>query len=109
MVDKHENIVILTEVDQLNNCNGNTTSKKVGECLGALFDVAIQVSDTLGLTNRLKFQPGNIYYFTSKLAVLVQVLMSEFKRNEVCKIVKQQLMTRKSATLGGQVHPLIAL
>ena len=89
-IDKYENIVFLTEVDQLNNCNGNATIQKVGECLGAFYDVVVPVTNALALVNRPQFQTGGIYYFTSKLTVLVQVMSValKFKYNEMRKIVK---------------------
>ena len=62
---------MLTEEDQLNNCDiGTGTSPQIfiGCCLTAGFDFLIFITDVPLLVNRPVFRPGETYYFTSKLS-----------------------------------------
>ena len=68
--DKYENVMFLTEEEDMNNCNGTTnTTKKFAECLGAI-DIIIDITDHK-LATKLSFEPGETYYLTSKLVILV--------------------------------------
>ena len=68
--DKYENVMFLTEEEDVNNCNGTiNTTKKFAECLGAI-DIIIDITDHK-LATKLSFEPGETYYLTSKLVILI--------------------------------------
>lgn len=66
--DLIENIVLLEEEEHLNNCD--TGSKGVGEKLSVCsrqgFDYTLPITNSPELENRLSFEAGGTYYFTSE-------------------------------------------
>ena len=67
--DRAENIISLTEEQDLNDCNvgiGNRTF--ISECVDPGNRHEIYINDALQLANRQTFQAGGVYYFTSELS-----------------------------------------
>lgn len=66
MQDKYENVMFLTEEEDINNCDGTrNTTEKVGQCEVSI-DIVISITD-LTLATAQKYVPGETYYLTSKL------------------------------------------
>ena len=66
MQDKYENVMLLTNEQDINNCDGTrNTTKKVGHC-EAPIDITISIANEK-LATHPKFAPGETYYLTSKL------------------------------------------
>ena len=65
--DQYENIVYLPEEKNLTNCDIGQTGEStlLFECLNQGIDHVINIVDSLQLTNRLSFEAGGAYYFTS--------------------------------------------
>ena len=64
--DRAENIISLTEEQDLNDCNvriGN--SSVITQCVDS-GDHDININDVLELAGRQTFQAGGVYYFTSE-------------------------------------------
>ena len=64
--DRAENIINLQEEQDLNDCNARTGNITVITRCVDPGDHDITINDALELANRLSFQAGGVYYFTSE-------------------------------------------
>jgi len=71
MIDQYENVIVLNEEEQLNNCSvGTGVSFTSGKCLASGFNVTVLITDSPALSQIPRFLPGEVYYFTSKLIMI---------------------------------------
>ena len=65
--DLIENVVLLENEEQLDNCDSGTKpSRSLGECAASGFDNMVHVTDSPTLATQPSFAEGEVYYFTSK-------------------------------------------
>jgi len=69
--DHYENVIFLTNLDHLTNCNSTGNTDHLGVCATDGFDVTIAVTDSPGLATLPSFEAGQEYYLTSELCVVV--------------------------------------